>query len=176
MKSENEIIQAARQCYLEAAAILPEHAKLIQDVPCLISRRLTRTLGQVKFLGTMNWASGVRVWTPLRLELSWAAFKHDANFPKLRDTVLHEIAHIVAGRMAEHNGTWEALAVKLGAEPTACGSVPVSPVKPIKLVEVLCNRCQNPLTLTSRKAAMHRNGTRKYIHKKCLTSQPSRLY
>src|SRR4051794_39365250 len=36
------------------------------------------------------------------------------------DTLLHEIAHALAGHAARHGPTWKAVAVRLGATPRAC--------------------------------------------------------
>ena len=177
MKTETEILCAAHNIRTEVMAKYPEHRTLLMSFPIVVSRRLSRSLGQVKFLGKLRgpmtigeYDGDIRIWTPLRLELSWAAFQHDANWNEMRDTVLHEIAHVLAGRKADHNHVWVSWAIKLGAKPSACGNVPVSPVKPIRIVQVLCNRCQNPLSVTSRQAAMHTNGTRRYRHKNCQIS------
>lgn len=39
--------------------------------------------------------------------------------PSIRDTVLHEIAHAIAGREAGHGPAWKDVARKIGATPTA---------------------------------------------------------
>lgn len=42
---------------------------------------------------------------------------------ELRNTILHEIAHAIAGRDAGHGATWRTVARQVGANPTRCGSI-----------------------------------------------------
>lgn len=170
MKTTTEIFSAACNIRTEVMAKFPEHRMLLMNVPIVVSRRLSRTLGQVKFRGTLNADMVSRTWTPIRLELSYAAFKHEANWAEMRDTVLHEICHIIAGRKAQHNSVWVSWANKLGCKPSACGNVPVSPVKPRQFVEIACNSCGKPLIATTRQAAKARNGTAFYRHAGCRPS------
>jgi predicted SprT family Zn-dependent metalloprotease len=46
------------------------------------------------------------------------------------DTLLHEIAHAIAGPAARHGPAWKAVAVRLGATPRACDNSPETVVKP----------------------------------------------
>src|ERR1700712_3829188 len=46
------------------------------------------------------------------------------------DTLLHEIAHAVAGPAAKHGPAWKAVAVRLGATPRACETSHQAVVKP----------------------------------------------
>ena len=39
---------------------------------------------------------------------------------QFKDTVLHEIAHAIAGARAGHGYTWKRVAVSVGCEPTRC--------------------------------------------------------
>ena len=38
---------------------------------------------------------------------------------QIRDTVLHEIAHVIAGREAGHRPLWKVTAQRIGATPRA---------------------------------------------------------
>ena len=38
------------------------------------------------------------------------------------DTVLHEIAHIIAGHKEGHGTTWQAICLEIGARPERCGT------------------------------------------------------
>jgi ribosomal protein L37AE/L43A len=46
------------------------------------------------------------------------------------DTLLHEIAHAIAGSAARHGPAWKAIAVRLGATPRACESSHQAVMKP----------------------------------------------
>jgi hypothetical protein len=46
------------------------------------------------------------------------------------DTLLHEIAHAIAGPKAGHGPVWKAVAIRLGATPRACDNSPETVVKP----------------------------------------------
>jgi hypothetical protein len=48
------------------------------------------------------------------------ALKEDAREWKAQDTVLHEIAHAIAGRQAGHGIKWQNTAVNIGAEASRC--------------------------------------------------------
>ena len=46
---------------------------------------------------------------------------HAVNYPpeQVNDTILHEIAHALAGAQAKHGPEWKAIALRIGATPTA---------------------------------------------------------
>ena len=46
------------------------------------------------------------------------------------DTLLHEIAHAIAGPAAGHGPAWKAIAIRLGATPRACDNSDETVVKP----------------------------------------------
>ena len=46
------------------------------------------------------------------------------------DTLLHEIAHAIAGPAARHGPVWKAVAIRLGATPRACESSDLAIVSP----------------------------------------------
>lgn len=51
-------------------------------------------------------------------------FTAHATEAEVRDVVLHEIAHVLAGYAAKHGPQWKAVARRLGATPKACGHNP----------------------------------------------------
>ena len=61
-----------------------------------------------------------------RIELSEV---YVANNPMehVRDTVLHEIAHALAGPDAKHGPLWKATAIRLGANPKSCAADAIMP-------------------------------------------------
>lgn len=46
-----------------------------------------------------------------------------ASHADVMDTLLHEIAHAIAGFAAAHGPEWKRVAVMLGAKPVACGEI-----------------------------------------------------
>jgi predicted SprT family Zn-dependent metalloprotease len=72
---------------------------------------------------------GVCKYRPKRIEISEF---YAANNPveKVRDTLLHEIAHALAGPAARHGPVWKAVAARIGATPRACDSSPNTVVRP----------------------------------------------
>jgi len=46
---------------------------------------------------------------------------------KVRDTVLHEVAHALAGASAKHGPRWREMARAVGATPRACAEATVTP-------------------------------------------------
>ena len=46
---------------------------------------------------------------------------------KVRDTVLHEVAHALAGASAKHGPRWREMARAVGATPRACATPTVTP-------------------------------------------------
>lgn len=63
---------------------------------------------------------GLCVYAPKRIELS-IYFVVANDEPAVRDTILHEIAHALAGHKAGHGPAWRRKCVEVGAEPRRCG-------------------------------------------------------
>ena len=73
---------------------------------------------------------------------------------KVLDTLLHEIAHALAGPKARHGPVWKAVAKKLGATPRACDTCDKTVVMPGDW-QATCDACKKtyhkykrPLSLT----------------------------
>ncbi len=54
-----------------------------------------------------------------RLELS-AHFVMSNEAPQVRETILHEIAHALAGEKAGHGPLWKAMCARVGCKPERC--------------------------------------------------------
>lgn len=61
-------------------------------------------------------ALGLCVYAYKRIELSMY-FVHQNDEAAVRDTVLHEIAHAIAGHKAGHGPKWKQVCVAIGAKP-----------------------------------------------------------
>jgi predicted SprT family Zn-dependent metalloprotease len=112
-------------------------------------------------LGTTRVRAGADVGT-VRLSRHLVALGDDA---RLRDTLLHEIAHAVAyrrhGRVAMNHGPlWRAVAREVGAEPAAtCRGAPLAPPTHV----LVCRSCGARVALY--RAPKHPPGA--YRHKGC---------
>ncbi len=86
---------------------------------------------------------------------------------KVRDTLIHEYAHLLAvdrhGRIAANHGPlWQRAMLDLGAEPTRTHSYEVPPPRQSKEVTYRCERCQREIV---RKRRLPRG--RQFVHASC---------
>lgn len=153
--NQSTIIWEAHAIMQEVKTKFPEHASVIDGLRVRLSNRMTRGMGSCRYKGGVAF----------EITLSFKTFQHDANRPELRDTILHEIAHAIAGIKAGHGPVWRAVARKIGAKPQrVCTTLAVSA---IQYVEVACYVCSGPLKVTKNRATRVRNGTRRYRHNMC---------
>jgi predicted SprT family Zn-dependent metalloprotease len=66
---------------------------------------------------------------------------------QVKDTILHELAHAVAGHEAGHGPTWKSAARRLGANPSRIADLPSEMVLEIKQevanYKAVCTKCDN---------------------------------
>ena len=63
---------------------------------------------------------GLCIYQPKRIELSYHfVIRNDQH--DIRDTILHEIAHALAGPKAAHGPAWKRICQQIGATPARCG-------------------------------------------------------
>lgn len=93
------------------------------DAQTLANQLIDQHLGPSWTFGFNNArrSFGVCKYTPRRIELSRHLVKINDE-PQVRDTILHEIAHALAGYTAAHGPEWRRTARELGATPTRCYS------------------------------------------------------
>src|SRR5689334_17680081 len=72
---------------------------------------------------------GVCKYRRKRIEIA-AYYARHSPAAAVRDTLLHEIAHALAGPTAGHGPAWKAVAARIGATPRACDTSPDTVVKP----------------------------------------------
>jgi predicted SprT family Zn-dependent metalloprotease len=72
---------------------------------------------------------GVCKYRQKRIEISEYYARHNPDGAVL-DTLLHEIAHALAGPDAAHGPAWQAIAARIGATPRACDDSPDTVVEP----------------------------------------------
>lgn len=91
--------------------------RLPADLPIRLSRRMTRRLGHVRWHRRVD---GRRVVVELALNPDLFL---PGNEAQLRDTLLHEMAHVEAWLehgSAGHDAVWRRIARRVGCEPRAC--------------------------------------------------------
>jgi predicted SprT family Zn-dependent metalloprotease len=96
----------------------------LTDVEAL-ARRLMRRHGLARWEFGLNRSKrnlGLCRYTLQRIELS-AHFVAGHDEPAIRDVILHEIAHALAGHEAAHGPLWRAICRAIGARPERCGNV-----------------------------------------------------
>lgn len=62
-----------------------------------------------------------------RITLSRTLFAIESNRDSALDTIMHEIAHALAGPGAGHGPTWKRVAARVGASPERCSSLDSPP-------------------------------------------------
>jgi predicted SprT family Zn-dependent metalloprotease len=75
-----------------------------------------------------------RMTKTLRLSTYWTKARTDME---VRNTLLHEIAHALAGHAAGHGAVWKHYARQLGAKPVACTNEPEA-TKAVSKYAVVC--------------------------------------
>lgn len=138
----------------EIIAKFPQHMTLLRNVRMRASNRTTRALGTCRF----------RNGVPFEIVISHNAFQHEANVSEFRDTVLHEIAHAIAGSKAGHGWSWKLVATQVGATPQRCSTGLA--VSPVQYVTLACYVCQGAIKASTRQAAKAKRGAR-YRHSTC---------
>lgn len=69
---------------------------------------------------------GLCIYDSRRIELSIHFVVRNAE-PDVRDTILHEIAHALAGPEAGHGQAWKDICLQIGAIPARCGEAAMPP-------------------------------------------------
>ncbi|MFA9478152.1 SprT-like domain-containing protein [Phycisphaerales bacterium AB-hyl4] len=76
---------------------------------------------------------------------------------EVRDTILHEIAHALAGLEHGHDAHWQAVCRRVGAKPQRLADATVR--TPIARYQVVCGRCRRVL------ATRHRRASRRWLQR-----------
>lgn len=101
--------------------------------------------------------AGACHWRKQRITLSSHYVLHNYE-EEVRDTILHEIAHALAGQAAGHGPAWRAMCCRVGAVPQRCYDKSV--VMPKGRWQAVCLGCGMVFHA-------HRRPTRRYWCKRC---------
>lgn len=72
----------------------------------------------------------------ISLSRHWATRRPESD---VRNTILHEIAHAIAGAAAGHGPKWKAAALAVGARPERCSSIPLEETNKLAKYHVYCD-------------------------------------
>ncbi|MFW6058814.1 MAG: SprT-like domain-containing protein [Phycisphaeraceae bacterium] len=73
---------------------------------------------------------------------------------EVRETILHEIAHAIAGVRNGHNEVWKSVCRRIGAKPQRLAGETVATVEP--RYTIVCGRCDRSLGKRHRRVRPHR--------------------
>jgi len=93
----------------------------VKELEAVAARELAKhgLQGWTFALGTTKRRLGVCKYVQRRIEIA-EYFARNSPAAEVFDTLLHEIAHALAGHAAAHGPAWKKIAVRLGATPRAC--------------------------------------------------------
>jgi hypothetical protein len=109
---------------------------------------------------------GVCKYGPKKIELSIYHLKDSDE--DVKETILHEIAHAIAGFAAKHGPVWKACCIRIGAKPQRCGEAHLMQEVPAKY-ELICPNCNAV-------KKMHRRPKKERACGKCCNQHNNGIY
>ena len=132
------IYHGAAHILSELADQFPEWKGFLEDIEIRVNPRMRTTAG--------------RAWHVFRrIDLNPHLFWEHPE--ELRDTVLHEVAHLLAGPRKGHGAEWKRICLKIGARPTRCPDMATAKAlyRPQKRHAVRCSACGQTWQVSTRK-------------------------
>ena len=150
---EEALLAQAQGIVDEVADRFPHHRQALAGLEVRVSRRLTVSAGTAD------------PWKKI-LQLSSPVFSLEENLPQFRSTVLHEIAHIIAGGKARaHGRKWRGICLEIGGDGERCHSL--RSIRKHRTHRVRCDRCRDEVEVGSRVHNRIIAGSRDYLHIGC---------
>lgn len=150
----DEIIPKAKEILAGVQVQFPEYNPTLDQINFSINSRMTASAGRAMYRFKL-------------IELSEPIFTRDENDEGFKDTVLHEIAHILTPGK-QHGYAWQWVARRIGGTGERCHTLKCERRKKGVRHTVTCPICNEPMKLGP---TQYRRWTRlqeKYCHKKCL--------
>lgn len=133
----------------------PEYEEQLSKVRFEWSGKMTRAAGNARSTGLIRFSAQI-----------WSIGEN--HFDAFRNTVLHEIAHIIAGARHGHDDVWKRIAMNIGCTGERCHQLEVPKSKPRQ--EWPCSVCAETMLLGPRQINKAKRGY-SYRHGSC---QPRR--
>lgn len=127
----------------------PQYKNVLQDIHFELNNRFTFRAADAN-------------WKNKRIRLSLPFFTNGRNKQELKETILHEIAHILAPKGSNHNWEWRMICRSIGGNGKRCHNMEVRTNRE----NVYCQRCNSEVKMgPTQKKRMDRGVL--YIHGKC---------
>ena len=134
----------ASDLYAEWTALQNEYPTALQDWTLRINRRAMTKLGACKYMTQ-------------EIEISIHLLKN-GTWAMVRDTLRHEVAHVLAGSHRGHGPVWKVWAKKLGARPERTARGEKAKAMPEHKWGIYCQEC--------REVVARRHRRRMKLHRK----------
>ncbi len=154
MSRDSETLKReALQILAETRRDFPHYKSDLDRVQVRLTSRLTRSAGNA------DTRTGI-------VQLSEPIFSLEENAPGYRNTVLHEIAHVIAGPGVQaHGRVWRAIFLEIGGDGNRTHSFRAA--RQHKTHRARCGKCGGDVELGTRRYHRLLAGARDYIHVGC---------
>ncbi|MEC9475563.1 MAG: SprT-like domain-containing protein [Planctomycetota bacterium] len=162
MKDQEEyLLQQATAILEDVRRDFPHYRSALEGTDIRISRRLTRSAG--------NACAKSRT-----VGISAPIFTVEENRPQFQNTVLHELAHVIAGTRARaHGSRWRSIFIEIGGNGERCHEMRAKGQH--FRHQAHCQKCGSQVEVGSRVWNRLRAGSRDYFHQGCrgmITAEP----
>lgn len=150
---EEDLLEQAKEILEEVRKDFPHYRSALETTEIRISRRLTRSAG--------NACAKTRT-----VGISAPIFTVDENKPQFRNTVLHELAHVIAGENARaHGSRWRNIFIEIGGNGERCHQMRAKGQH--NRHQALCLKCDSEVEVGTRVWNRLEGGSRDYFHQGC---------
>ena len=152
-RSPDELLREAKRILAETRRDYPHYKRDLDRVQLRMSGRLTRSAGNA------DPRSGL-------VQLSVPIFCLEENAAGYRNTVLHEIAHVIAGpNVPAHGKVWRSRFIEIGGNGERTHSF--RSARQHRQFPAECEKCGEEVMLGARRFGRLRRGARDYVHIGC---------
>jgi len=147
------LLEQAESILEEIRGGFPQYRSALDGTRIRISRRLTRSAGNVC----------VKTRT---VGISEPIFAVEENLPQFRNTVLHELAHVIAGdEVQPHGSRWKSIFLEIGGNGVRCHEMRARGQHHSH--QARCDRCDQEVEVGTRIWNLLRAGSLDYFHEGC---------